>query len=424
MDSEISRKFSCALLGLTVLVLASEATAISGAGAIILALNPSARAAGMGQTGTAVFWGDSPNHWANPALLGHHRGLGYQRSEFPLAVGLADDISFEAERWTLGVAGFGLLVAGKPSSSWGGYELDMGEQSITDENGEVIGTFESWMKVQAWGVGFSLAEFADTIAKSEGRAEPGLSRYVDFAAGFTYKNFQDQVVPDEVLQDPSISGSAQANTYDYGFFLRISPLNMIGRVPEPASFAEVLDQLCGGLRLDLSAGLAVLNTKEEYLVRGDSDQADPLPKMHRHGWAARLATGFPAVTSDYWREYGLGWLVDSLTPLVSFGWSVDEMHPGIVWDSEQQRYVYERDEKVAEKYRGWELSIANIYHVRRGHTRVPAGDIDGDTEGWGWGFHLGDVFGFRYDKATVPQASGLPPVTRESWTVFLDFSAF
>jgi hypothetical protein len=48
------------------------------------------------------------------------------------------------------------------------------------------------------------------------------------------------------------------------------------------------------------------------------------------------------------------------------------------------------------------------------------GDIDGATSGWGLGFRLADIAGFRYDRAEVPQAAGLPNVKRTGYTVFVD----
>ena len=45
---------------------------------------------------------------------------------------------------------------------------------------------------------------------------------------------------------------------------------------------------------------------------------------------------------------------------------------------------------------------------------------NGDTEGWGINLQAGDMFGFRYDKATVPQARDLPTVDRETWMIWVN----
>jgi hypothetical protein len=54
--------------------IAGAALAGSGAGAILLTFDTSARSAGMGGATTAVNWTNDPNAWANPALLGYHQG--------------------------------------------------------------------------------------------------------------------------------------------------------------------------------------------------------------------------------------------------------------------------------------------------------------------------------------------------------------
>jgi hypothetical protein len=64
-----------------------------------------------------------------------------------------------------------------------------------------------------------------------------------------------------------------------------------------------------------------------------------------------------------------------------------------------------------------------MLHLRRGHVEALYGDIDDDTEGWGISLQAGRYAGFRYDKATVPQAQGLPTVDREGWQFWVDVLA-
>ena len=68
---------------------------------------------------------------------------------------------------------------------------------------------------------------------------------------------------------------------------------------------------------------------------------------------------------------------------------------------------------------GWELGLANIFYLRRGHYEAPYVPLEGDTEGWGLNFQLGRMGGVRYDKATVPSAEGLPDEERETWSVWV-----
>ncbi|HPF36760.1 MAG TPA: hypothetical protein PLH84_15155, partial [Candidatus Krumholzibacteria bacterium] len=70
---------------------------------------------------------------------------------------------------------------------------------------------------------------------------------------------------------------------------------------------------------------------------------------------------------------------------------------------------------------GWELSVANLYSYRKGHRKTP-GQIDGDTSGHSLGCKIAGIGGIRWDKATVPQATGLMNVERESLTLWIDLS--
>ena len=50
----------------------------------VLDIDPSLRSVGMGGASTAVFWGNNPNHWANPALLGSVTGVRFEASDVSL----------------------------------------------------------------------------------------------------------------------------------------------------------------------------------------------------------------------------------------------------------------------------------------------------------------------------------------------------
>jgi hypothetical protein len=69
--------------------------------------------------------------------------------------------------------------------------------------------------------------------------------------------------------------------------------------------------------------------------------------------------------------------------------------------------------------RGWEVTVANIVSIRRGHIKDKRGDIIDETSGWGLGFQVGSFGGFRFDKAVVPQARVLEHVHPSGFTVFV-----
>ena len=68
---------------------AGNASAGSGAGAIIYSFNTSARYEGMGGAGGGSPWGDATNHWANPAQLAYRRGVQWEWYKSELAQGLS-----------------------------------------------------------------------------------------------------------------------------------------------------------------------------------------------------------------------------------------------------------------------------------------------------------------------------------------------
>ena len=69
---------------------------------------------------------------------------------------------------------------------------------------------------------------------------------------------------------------------------------------------------------------------------------------------------------------------------------------------------------------GWELTLANIYSIRRGHVEDPTGTISGDTSGWSVGLHFKDALGFSYDHAEVPQSIYLDRITRKALNLYFD----
>jgi hypothetical protein len=386
------------LVAVVIILVASAlplpARAVPGAGAIVLQFQPSVRAAGMGDGGVATHWGGDTPVWSNPGLLGYRTGLRYSNMDADVATGLADDMSFTDQTLTLGIGGVGLLYCRGPLD---GSDLDMGTQQAVDEDGNITGEFSSWESAERIGVGLRMVYFAETLL---GRRDHDLSRWGDLGIGYFQTEYDDVLAPDEVLQDGT-GGSANGATRSYGALLRVTPLNTIGR---PGLLSQI-----GGVSVDLSYGWALLDDSDEMIVHVDADQADPFPRRYVRGWSARVAL-----------DGGLTGLARALTPVLSFGYAKETQEPGVVWQDDH--YAYERDssDQDDEESRGFEVSLLNVFHWRRGHHTAAYGDVDGDTSGWGVGLELPRIGGFRYDEATIPQATGLPDVDRTGWSVWAD----
>jgi hypothetical protein len=398
---------------LAAMILASATAALGqGAGAIVTQFNTDARTEGMGRTGTAVWWDDTPSAWANPGLLGYQRGLGYRDFHSKLAVGLADDIFIDANELTLGFAGVGLVYGHDPFETY----LDLGEQVATDENGNVVDSFESWERLRHWGLGLSLGRLLEAVVAPDA-AVRRLTRRLDVAGGIVWKDFEDRLVDDGVLQDGH-GGSASASTRDHGLLVRARLYDSLSGPDWLPALDRALEPVISGWTLDVAYGRSWINWTEDRIVHIDASQADPFQRENRSAWSLRWAAGLPGG----FVESGPGWLVDTLSPLVSFGYAWRDSWPGYRWDPDAGDYVFEDDDdpRVREEGDGWELTVLGIYSLRGGHVRAPYGDVDGDTEGWGLGLNLAGAIKLRYDEATRPQARGLPSVDLRTWTVVVD----
>lgn len=400
---------------LQVLCTASAACAQSSSGAQSLFLDPSIRASGMGRASAAVFWGDDPNHWSNPALLGYHRGIRREWGKTQLVPGLADDVFFKTERWTLGGWGVGLAFAGRPDDS-GELRLDYGTSIATDDEGNQVGEFSSWEEIHSWAVGLNLAEAAENVLRAAGRRAPPVSRYGDLSIGMAWKKTHVALVPASIAID-GLAGEGDVSTRDRGLVARLTPYNSLDFEGPSRMLDEYLRPLTSGIRLDLSYAQSVQNDEDKRITYVDEAQADPIYRVSRSGWAARVAMGWPGPIADAFDKERSGLVSRTLTPLLSFGRCSDR-HRASAPDLDEPG-ERRRDGKIEES--GWELTVANIWTIRRGHINDVEGTIVGDTRGWGVGFHLGDIAGYRYDEATVPQSIYLDEdVHRRGWEAWVD----
>ncbi len=379
------------------------ALAGTGAGAIIYSFNTSARHEGMGGAGVGSPWGAATNHWANPAQLAYRRGIQWEWFKSQLAEGLADDIVLENSEIIIGFGGVTLLWGRQPAN---GRYLNMGYQMATDEGGNPIGLFQSYMKSESYGFALDLVQVFDFF-QSKGDKPLNLSRYASLSFGYVKKDYEDMLSD---IWGTSLPTLATANTHDIGWVVGVTPLNSL----------DTDDSL--GFLLGAAYGASTLNGGDDVIMHVDADQSDPLPRAHVNGWSLH---GEMAIGREQWRNSApsaLALLYDTFNPLLSLTYAHQKSVPGYVWDPDTEDYIYMRDtsgkfDKIGE---GWEIGLANIFYLRRGHFEAAYGDIDADTEGWGVNLQAGSMFALRYDKATVPQARGLPTVDRETWSVWLD----
>ncbi len=376
-------------------------------GAQSLLIDPSVRASGMGRASNAVFWGPGSNYWSNPALLAYHQGLEYEWGRTQLVPDLAEHVFFTTKRVTAGYWGLGILIAGRPSSKVGGQRLDYGVSIATDVDGNEIGRFTSYEEVQSLGGGANILEFSEHVMRAGGLDPPPLTRYGDVAVGWSEKKAHVFLAPADLTLGQS-RAEGFVTTHDSGLLIRATPYNAI----DYPGLLPALDRIAR-TRVDVSHGRSTQNYDDAKISYIDQDQADPIVRFHLTGWTAHVAVALPSSAQKALESEGLGWLPAWITPFVSWGKVWDKETPMIL---DRAAGTGQTGTRVQKK--GWELTLANIYTIRRGWIDDPAGTIQGKTTGWGLGLHVKNLAGFSYDEATVPQSIYLGRVHRKSFTLY------
>ena len=176
---------SLAFLSASTAAFAQDPYIASGAQSLLV--DTSVRASGMGRASNAVFWGDCPNYWSNPALLASQKGIKYEWGRTQLFPELAKDVFFTTKRLTAGWWGIGLFAAGRPMKSLGGTRLDYGVSIATDVDGNELGRFTSYEQTQSLGAAVSILELAGHALAASGVRTPPLARFGDVSIGWTEK---------------------------------------------------------------------------------------------------------------------------------------------------------------------------------------------------------------------------------------------
>ncbi len=330
-----------ALGAVLVMGFAGAALAGSGAGAINLSFPIGARYNALGEAGTALSQ-DATAMWWNPGGLAYlpqrpkSHDIHFMQST--LAEGLADDI---------GLYWVGYAAPAGSQGAWGVYinYLDMGTQQATDENGQPLGEFDSYM----FSVG---ANYGVRISQNVG-------------VGLGVKYFRDHLA--DVGQDVTGGGG---NGDSFGV-----DLGVLWKVP--------------AIRSNIGFAIANLGPDIKHV---DADQSDPMPRK------ATLGIAFSLYHSEF---MGLLLVGDYLAPL--YKWDDDKEDYGFGLDFDQEEFGF-----------GVEWNYLRSLFVRFGYKSASYGDIRDTTFGFGVDLDRWTGQAITFDFASVPQAEGLPKVSRLS----------
>ncbi len=242
---------------------------------------------------------------------------------------------------------------------WGGYAAPMGENGA---------------------IGFSLnyLDMGQQQGTDENGVDTGVFRSYMFAFGACYgvrvspnvglglgvKYFRDKLAETNVMQDTQGGGSGDSFGVDMG---------VLWKVPS----------------LKSNIGIAVANLGPD-IKHVDADQSDPMPRKLTIGLAYSL----------YHSEY-MGFLLvgDYLVPL--YKWKNNDYGFGL--ETSQKEYGV-----------GAEWNYLRSLYVRLGYKSAKYGDIQDTTFGFGVDLDRWVNQPIAFDFAKVPQAKGLPGVTRLS----------
>ena len=344
----------------------------------------SIRAAGMGGASNAVFWGDDPDDWANPALSAYHSGIRYTFGRTQLLPQFSDDIFVTSHRFNVAGGGVGVETSGRPLDGLGGQHIDYGKSELTDQSGNLLGEFKSYEDEDSWRLGVSLAGVMKALDQWRGTGFPHVLRTVDVGAGYGRRHLEERYIP--------TVGAGKADMTDYGVLLRVTPFD---------SFDS--DGAGRPARLDVAMAWSVLNS-------GDAIENFPffgstaVPRMDRFGTAAHFALGgapnhVPASPA---------WYSGAFEPLVSVGVAADFEH-----------VEHDRSSSYDVRHYGLESVVMNVLWLRVGQVEDQTGDIHGTSGGFGVGYQFGNVGSLRYDFASIPQGGDLKNINRHGFTIAL-----
>jgi hypothetical protein len=378
------------VVAVLVLLISSEAAApalAQGTGRS-LDIDVSLRSSAMGGASNALIRGGSLNHWVNPGLLGYVQGFRYERGTTQLVPGLAADVWLTTNFTKMGGGGVGFVFGGRPTGP-PGIDLDYGVSQGSDEAGNPTAEFNSYERCESWGFGVNLIQGIESMLGVIG-GDRTVSRFADVSFGMNLKDVQIVLGP---------GGEATTTNGDLGLVARLTPIDVLeggGVLP---------------IRLDLSYGRSRLNYQDNLVVFLNEDQASPLTRHNREGYAVQFATGIPGWTPERIESVTLRELLRGLMPILSVAATKDDSKIGV-----GDVVHYETHGQ------GLEVTVANLFAWRRGHYQDLVGDIDGDTHGWSAMIPIGKFGGVLYEEAWHPQArgSGLPDVHRKAYAVWID----
>jgi hypothetical protein len=360
-----------------------SAFAISEYALAWLAIDPSSinRAIGGDAVGVVNIWHSNPlTSYFNPAIPAFHEGFsyGYTRINWLQGSGI-NDITYNAGLISIGYKGIALTLPAPNAQSKFGIDMDYGQQEITDENGQDLGSFHSYEDAHFYGIAINPIE----LIRNLGTVNPILNHF-DFALGLNEVSIKSVLAPEGQGQsEQNVQGSATASCMDFGAI---------------AKFSYNVSQYAN---LEAVYGSSIFNTGDSKISYINQEQADPIFSQNNKGFA----------------------LSASLLPERIFQGQID---PKYIFCENllSIRYLSSSitDDNDADiKGHGTEIGILDTFFFRSGRYEDKPGFVVGNTSGYGINLHYKKMISLSYNYAKVPMGELVDTQKSSDYCLSFDF---
>jgi len=297
--------------------------------------------------------------WSNPAKLSYHENTAIGLSRIPWYKDSFDDyyltFSYVSFKWK----GIGILFpALSDQKSWGTV-MSYGEQTWHDEDGNRI-DFDSYESCSKIAVGFNVADLLSNFTNNGNEKQ-----LYDISIGFNLDIINSYTTPSSIVE---LKGSGNGLSSGIGLLGKFSPLNNMNNSD-------------GLYRLDLTAGMYLVNPLRSRIKYTNESQSDPL------AWGVHPAlSGKLSILKDEDSNLNLeSLMVNNIVSLYISG--------------DYALYGKYSENNTGELAFGGEITLLDILFIRKGWQKESYEDIVEGKIGFGINCSYKNIVQFQYNFA-------------------------
>ncbi len=347
-----------------VLFFSSQLFAVSEAAVLSLIISPSPQANAMGQTYGALWSQDPMSSAVNPAAVGLYAqtrvaGYAYYPVKTSWLPAFGNDLWLDSKAFILG---FNLQSVTKLPVSIGlaRFEagLDLGDRAQRNQDGDIIGMYEAYEK------------YNNTTLSA------AIDYYLHAGIGYTFKDIDSKLGPAPNGGEARV----QTNAHDLGLIIQAPLADIMSKLGKPVA---VTPKLLPFLTPGFSWSKRHIGDAVNYI---DSDRQDPLPRQ------AIIGVNFDAGLQykDKRQQFEVlhfRWAREAEDLLINRQDSGDwEYTSGLqdikFWDN----VILGKANENAVMHRGYQIGLADVVFIRRGHYENIEGRVTFNASGFGVNF--------------------------------------